>query len=173
MIRPAYHNAFRLRTVDGFAFTDAIEIHTIELSKVVRADDNCQVRRPLEQWIHFFLEAKGATVEGLRARLFDPVFDKAIGVLEMIQKTPEQRRHYEDRLRLERDEKARMQAAIEEGKAQGKAEGKAEEKVNTIRLLEGLLRMETTSMTELQGQSLDDLDRRITDLQLHLRNRIG
>jgi hypothetical protein len=66
-----------------------------------------------------------------------------------------------------------MQAAIEEGKAQGKAEGKAEEKVNTIRLLEGLLRMETTSMTELQGQSLDDLDRRITDLQLHLRNRIG
>jgi hypothetical protein len=41
MIRPAYHNAFRLRTVDGFAFTDAIEIHTSELSKVVRADDNC------------------------------------------------------------------------------------------------------------------------------------
>jgi len=87
-------------------------------------------------------------VEGLRSRLFDPVFDKALGVLEMIQKTPEQRRHYEDSLRLERDEKARMQAAIEDGKA----EGKAEEKANTIRLLEGLLRMETTSMAELQGQ---------------------
>jgi predicted transposase/invertase (TIGR01784 family) len=179
--RPAYHNSFRMRTVDGFEFTDSLEIHTIELSKVTRAKDNWQVRGPLEQWIHFFLEAKGSTMEGLRERLVDPVFEKAIGVLEMIQKTPEQRRQYEDRLRAERDEKARLQAAIEEGeargeargKAEGKAEGKSEEKASTIRLLQGLLMQELASIADLQAQSLEELDRRIADLQLQLRNRIG
>ncbi len=175
--RPAYHNAFRMRTVDGFEFTDSLEIHTIELSKVTRAKDNWQVRGALEQWIHFFLEAKGSTMEGLRERLVDPVFEKAIGVLEMIQKTPEQRRQYEDRLRAERDEKARLQAAIEEGEArgkvEGKAEGKSEEKANTIRLLQGLLMQELASIEDLKTQSLEELDSRIGDLQLQLRNRIG
>jgi predicted transposase/invertase (TIGR01784 family) len=146
---------------------------TIELSKVKIARDNWQVRGPLEQWIHFFLEAKGSTVEGLRGRLFDPVFEKAIGVLEMIQKTPEQRRQYEDRLRAERDEKARLQTAIEEGEARGKAEGKSEEKANTIRLLQGLLMQELSSTADLQAQPLEELDRRIADLQLQFRNRIG
>jgi predicted transposase YdaD len=95
----------------------------------------------------------------------------------MIQKTPEQRRQYEDRLRAERDEKARLQAAIEEGeargKAEGKAEGKSEEKANTIRLLQGLLMLELASTADLQAQPLEELDRRIADLQLQLRNRIG
>lgn len=108
-------------------------------------------------------------MEGLRERLFDPVFEKAIGVLEMIQKTPEQRRQYEDRLRAERDEKARLLAAIEEGEARGKAE----EKANTIRLLQSLLMQELASIMDLQAQSLEELDRRIGDLKLQLRNRIG
>ena len=51
--RPAYHNAFRMRIVDGFEFTGSLEIHPIELSKVTLAKDNSQVRGPLEQWIHF------------------------------------------------------------------------------------------------------------------------
>jgi predicted transposase YdaD len=95
----------------------------------------------------------------------------------MIQKTPEQRRQYEDRLRAERDEKARLQAAIEEGEARGEARGevrgKVEEKANTIRLLQGLLMQELASITDLQARSLEDLDSRIGDLQLQLRNRIG
>jgi hypothetical protein len=115
-----------MRTVDGFEFTDSLEIHTIELSKVTRAKDNWQVRGPLEQWIHFFLEAKGSTMKGLRERPVDPVFEKVNGVPEMAQKPPEQRRQYEDRLRAERDEKTRLQAAIEEVEARGKLEGKAE-----------------------------------------------
>lgn len=100
-----------------------------------------------------------------------------IEILEMIQKTPEQRRQYEDRLRVERDENARLQAAIEEGEARGeargKAEGKSEEKASTIRLLQGLLMQELVSIADLQAQSLEELDRRIADLQLQLRNRIG
>jgi predicted transposase YdaD len=95
----------------------------------------------------------------------------------MIQKTPEQRRQYEDRLRAERDEKARLQAAIEEGEARGEARGevrgKVEEKANTIRLLQGLLMQELASIADLQARSLEDLDSRIGDLQLQLRNRIG
>lgn len=124
-------------------------------------------------------------MEGLRERLVDPVFEKAIGVLEMIQKTPEQRRQYEDRLRAERDEKARLQAAIEEGEArgeargkaegkeEGKAEGKSEEKANTIHLLQGLLMQELASISDLRSKTLEELDFHIADLQLQLRNRIG
>ena len=60
-----------------------------------------------------------------------------------------------------------------QARKEGKAEGKAEEKANTIRLLQGLLLQELASIEDLQSQSLEELDSRIADLQLQLRNRIG
>ena len=162
--RPAFQHAFRLRTKDGFEFTDGLEIHTIELPKYLSSGDNSRYRSQLEQWIYFFLNAKGSSAEQLRRELVDSIFDKAIGVLEMIQRTPDKRRQYDDRIKLERDEQARLLAATEEGKAK--------EKINTIRMLQALLQIEPTSMDELQSLSAELLDVRISELQSQLRRRI-
>ena len=82
----------------------------------------------------------------------------------MIQRTPDKRRQYDDRIKLERDEQARLLAATEEGKAK--------EKINTIRMLQALLQIEPTSMDELQSLSAELLDVRISELQSQLRRRI-
>ncbi len=90
----------------------------------------------------------------------------------MIQRTPEERRRYNDRLKFERDEKARLLWALEEGKAEGKVVGKTEEKMSTINMLESVLQIEQTPMPELQACSLSMLDARIEDLKNRLRSRM-
>jgi flagellar biosynthesis/type III secretory pathway protein FliH len=59
-------------------------------------------------------------------RLGDPIFAEAIGVLEMIAKTPRDRQLYEARVKMQRDEKARLEAAILEGLRRGRAEGRTQ-----------------------------------------------
>jgi flagellar biosynthesis/type III secretory pathway protein FliH len=84
------------------------------------------VSDPIEQWLYFFASAEGSTPDELTARLADPVFAEATGVLEMISKDPLERVLYEFRLKAERDEIARREQAIRDGQEQGLAEGLAE-----------------------------------------------
>jgi flagellar biosynthesis/type III secretory pathway protein FliH len=84
------------------------------------------VSDPIEQWLYFFAAAEGSTPDELTARLADPVFAEATGVLEMISKDHLERVLYEFRLKAERDEIARTEQAIRDGQEQGLAEGLAE-----------------------------------------------
>ena len=56
------------------------------------------IEDPTEQWLYFFRRAGKSTAKELIARLPDPVFAEAIGVLEMIAQNPEERRLYNERL---------------------------------------------------------------------------
>lgn len=103
----AYHQEFRLRTRQGLELTHCLEIHLLELLKYPRPSDNKEVVDPLDQWMDFFRNALGSTPEALKKRLSSPIFEEAIGVLEMISKTPEQRRHYDARLKWQLDENTR------------------------------------------------------------------
>jgi len=100
-------------------------------------------------------------------RLPDPVFKRAVGVLEMISRTPDQRRHYDARLKWELDENTRIQTAFEEGEARGETRVRIE----LIRTLENLLQMQTSSDAELRGKSVEELRQRAQYLQELIRNR--
>ena len=113
--------------------------------------------------MYFFRRAEGSTVEELLDRLPDPVFKRAVGVLEMISRTPDQRRHYDARLKWELDENTRIQTAFEEGEALGRIE--------LIRTLENLLQMQISSDAELRGKSIEELRQRAQYLQELIRNR--
>jgi len=54
----------------------------------------------------------------------------------MISRTPDQRRHYDERLKWELDENSRIQTAFEEGEIKGREEG---EVVGKNRMLQDLL----------------------------------
>jgi hypothetical protein len=54
----------------------------------------------------------------------------------MISRTPDQRRHYDARLKWELDENSRIQTAFEEGEIKGREEG---EVVGKNRMLQDLL----------------------------------
>ena len=144
-----------------------MEIHLLELPKYSPVDDNESIADPRDQWMYFFRRAEGSTVEELLDRLPDPVFQRAVGVLEMISRTPEQRRHYDARLKWELDEKTRIQTAFEEGEARGEARVRIE----LIRTLENLLQMQISSDAELRGKSIEELRQRAQYLQELIRNR--
>jgi len=98
-------------------------------------------------------------------------------ILEMIQRTPDQRSQYELRLKAQRDDRARLQQARAEGEELGRAEGeelgraegKAEGKlIGRIETLNGLLGMQ---LCPLDGLSVDELLSIADDLQRQLRER--
>jgi len=119
--------------------------------------------------MYIFRRAKGSTVDELLEQLPDPVFERAAGVLEMISRTPNQRRHYDARLRWEFDENTRIQTAFEEGEAKGEARVRVE----LIRTLEELLQMQVSSDAELQSKSLEELQERAQFLREMIRKRPG
>ena len=93
----------------------------------------------------------------------------------MISRTPDQRRHYDARLKWELDENTRIQTAFEEGEAkgmiEGEARGEARVRIELIRTLENLLQMQISSDAELRGKSLEELRQRAENLQELIRNR--
>ncbi|MFM8189883.1 MAG: hypothetical protein ACKN85_15490 [Pirellula sp.] len=125
------------------------EIHLLELPKYSPVDDNEVIADPRDH------------------RLPDPVFQRAVGVLEMISRTPDQRRHYDARLKWELDENTKIQTAFEEGEARGEARVRIE----LIRTLENLLQMQISSDAELRGKSVEELRQRAQYLQEMMRNR--
>ncbi|WP_146514776.1 hypothetical protein [Rubripirellula amarantea] len=102
-------------------------------------------------------------------RLPDPIFEEATGVLEMIAKNPEERQHYEDRLKAERDEWARTAQA----KLEGIEEGQRNERARTVKMLRDIVGELTPSDEKLADLSLDELAAIETELQRRLRDRTG
>ena len=159
---PDLHLDFRLRTRGGLDLTDCLQIHLLELPKYAPPGDNRQARitDPLEEWAYFFRRAGESTAEELNERLVDPVFSEAAGVLEMIAKSPEERRYYEARLKMQRDEQARLEAAEARGAAIGR-----------VRLLQQLAGVPESSVESLRQQTLEELAEIESDLQRRLRER--
>ena len=111
--------AFELRTANGLSLTDCFQVHVIELPKYVIPSDKDPITDPVEQWLYFFRDAANCTPEELARRLPHPLFEEAIGALERIAKTPEERQAYDGRLKDQRDEWVRTAQAKLEGIKQG------------------------------------------------------
>ncbi len=154
------HLDFQLRTAEGERLTDCLQIHLLELPKYDPATDNVVPPDPISQWAHFFRFAASSTAEALHRLLPDPVFTEAIGVLEMIARNPEEKRFYESRLRMQRDEQARLEAAEERGEAIGR-----------VRVLQSLAGVKESTVEQLRSKSLDELAAMEFELKRQLRGR--
>ncbi len=160
------HSDFRLRSRDGsLDLTDSLQIHLLELPKYPIPSDNRVISDPVEAWMYFFRRAAEMTIEDINQRFSSPAFTEAAQVLDMIQRTPEQRSQYELRLKAQRDERARLEQARADGEARGEARGEATGRIKT---LQELLEIESTS---LDGFSVEQLAEIATDLQRQLRER--
>jgi predicted transposase/invertase (TIGR01784 family) len=118
------HLDFRLRNSrHQLVLTDDIQIHFLELPKYNRDRQPVAAAGPLEKWAYFFRYASQLTPVEIGGRLVDAEFSEAAGVLEMIAQSPKEREMYEARLKFERDQAWRINAAKNEGRAEGRAEG--------------------------------------------------
>jgi len=166
---PDLHLDFRLRSEKpALTLSDALQIHLLELPKYALPSDNEPITEPLEQWSYFFRRSQHLTIEELTSRLPHPVFTEAAKVLEMISRTPEDRALYEARLKLQRDEQSRLEAAEARGRAEGRAQG---ELIGKIQLLQGILNEPEQSSDELMTLSEEELNTLLTSLQKRLRSR--
>lgn len=158
---PDMHLDFRFREDrHGEVLTDDIQIHTIELPKYERPVNNERITEPLEKWAYFLRFASTSTPAELVDWLADEEFSEATGVLEMISKTPNERALYQSRLKFQRDERARMLNARQEGV-----------QIGTIRMLQQVLGVSESSIEELGQLDLATLESLAADLQSQLPSR--
>jgi flagellar biosynthesis/type III secretory pathway protein FliH len=130
----------------------------------------------LEKWLYFFRFAADLSLEDIEERLSDSIFLEAAGVLQMISQTPRERELYEARVKLERDEAARLLGAREEGLEEGLEKGRLEGKrigklVGVIQTLQQLLGEEVSLSEDLEVQPEKDLESLVETLQSRLRDR--
>ncbi|OYP36348.1 Rpn family recombination-promoting nuclease/putative transposase [Rhodopirellula sp. MGV] len=170
------HLDFQLRSKTGERLTDCLQIHLLELPKYVPDEDNELSSDSIRQWMHFFQFAATSTPEELHHKLPDPAFTEAIGVLEMIARNPEERRYYESRLKMQRDEQARLEAAEERGEARGEARGQAigearGQAIGRVRVLQSLAGVEESTVEQLRCKTLEELSAMEAILKQQLRDR--
>ena len=103
------HLRFKLHdSAENVTLDAPIEIHLIEMPKYELAPELVGNATDLEKWVFFFQHAHEYDAVSLSALLADPVLDQAIGVLEMIARTPDLRVLYDDFAKAERDRKSLM-----------------------------------------------------------------
>ncbi len=170
------HLDFRLMNAKhALTLTDHLQIHLLELPKYTPPRHNEAITDPIEQWCYFFRSARELTPLELSRRLPDPAFTEATGVLEMIARDPEQRSLYDARLKMERDARAKLDFAREEGIQQGLEQGlergRLNERIRIVQVLRDIVGDESPKDSELTLLSLDDLAAFESEFQRRLRER--
>lgn len=124
------HLRFALADLEqGVCLTDRLQIHTIELGKYNQNAATVLVADSLEKWTYFLNHSAELEAAELQQLLPEAAYLKAIGIIEMISHSPEQRRLHDARLRAQRDYFSEIQGARLEGRAEG-------ELIGRIRVLE-------------------------------------
>jgi predicted transposase/invertase (TIGR01784 family) len=181
---PAGHLTFTLSNLQhGIQFTEHFQIHTVELPKYTAGASECQIGASLEKWAWLFQRAEELDAEQLRSVLPEVPYQKMIGILEMISKTPNQRHIYDSQQRAARDRawelkavELEIQAARREGLATGQRIGREEGReegmqIGQIRILEQLLNDHPTADELLASLTLSELHERVSLLKDRLNRR--
>lgn len=117
MESPEYHHIFQLRDSLGIKFTDVIEIHTLELTKIPNCTDNTKKY----DWLKFIRAEKED--DFMLATKKNPVIKKAYAELRRLSADEEAQRLAENREKALRDEYARNKFNYDKGVREGIREG--------------------------------------------------
>ena len=158
--------------------TQHFQVHTVELPKYNFEQDDIPTLPQLSQWAFLLKLAPHLDADRLRELFTEAPFHKAIGVMEMISQTPEQRRIHDARMRALRDYESVIEGATfqarQEGLREGRQEGRQEgQRIGQIQLLQQLLNDPISDESELVGMPLPQLHEMVQQLQARLTQRSG
>ncbi len=147
---------------------DQLQLHLVELTSYNVREEQLGEASALEILAFFLSNAHRFDADQLRRLLPNPVYQKAIGILEMISREPDLRLIYDDRAKEEKDRFSFVKDARAEGRVEGLAKGREEglEKgklTGNIQMLQNLLGEPVASDAELT-----DLDNKTLRAQIHL-----
>ena len=165
---PDLHLDFRLRETSGSIFTDDLQIHLLELSKLNVSTQDVYHATPIERRAYFLRNAELLSIDEISKLFPDREITEAAGVLEMISQTPDQRWLYNARLKAQLDDAARMEYACDVGREEGIKRG---ELLGRIKLCRELLNVPELTPEELTGLDLCQLNEQVEQLQQQLRTR--
>ncbi len=118
------HHIFRLyEKNDNFLLTEDLEIHTIELPKL--KDESIQ-SDILMKWFAFLKVNEKTGMEEFRMHIQEPMIEKAVSILNIINQDPATRRLYQMREKALRDHLNMIETAEEVGMKKGMEKGKEE-----------------------------------------------
>ena len=152
--------------------TDNFEFHIFELPKFRATSDNVSELPADEKWLYLLTRAADVEPDVLAGQLGESAYREAIGVLEMISKSPEDLQYYEDRLKFLRDERGKLAAAREEGREEGRQEGRQEGKLaGMVQALQEYLGDRVSTDEELLASSVAVLTAQLQQLRERLNKR--
>jgi predicted transposase/invertase (TIGR01784 family) len=150
-----YHHRFRMHDREaGVEFSDAQEIHTLELTKLPKASDG----GPLLNWLRFLAAKTEGEFE--MAAQNDVAVGKAWTVLKELSADERTRLEAEAREKWRRDYEAYLDDAEIRGRAEGKAEGLEEGEIKGLAKgleegdIKGLAKGKTEGLVEGQIQGI-------------------
>nr|WP_018305212.1 Rpn family recombination-promoting nuclease/putative transposase [Desulfitobacterium hafniense] len=165
-----YHNVFHLyEDEEKFQLTDALEMHFMELPKLLAKWRNREISPWENELVRWLLLLEGAdnqeilqTLEEIAMK--DPVLHQAMTAWEETSDDPRIREAYFDRRKAVLDEKAaireaelRLKEALEKGRVAGIAAGKAEVAKKLLNLGFEITKVaEATGLSEKDIKSLKD-----------------
>ncbi len=160
----------------GDLFSDDLQIHTLELTKLRVERENLGRTTPAERWAYFLLHAETMSGAEVQELLREPEFVEAAGVLEMINQTPAQLQAYRARRKFQMDEIARLDYARSEGLEEGEQKGleKGLEKgelIGQIGVLQSIFGVSTPTREELLVSNIPELTAIVRQLQQQLTRR--
>lgn len=129
----------------------------------------------LEQWCYWIKHSHEHTEEELRALLPELEFLQATRELTEINQVTVEKHMYDSREKAALDFESGLMDAREEGISlgieKGRDLGRQEGEIKLIRTLQELLGVPMSDETDLQSQSLEQLQKLAADLRSQLRNR--
>ena len=107
----------------GRSIDNAIEVHTVELTKYNRHSGSISTANKLEQWAFLLLHAQDFEADELNRLLPGIDFKTAIDSIQIISAKTEDKQMYDQREKAQRDYEWAISGAREEGIEKGREEG--------------------------------------------------
>jgi len=175
----AHHRFQMLDRKSNRELENAIEVHTVELTKYNLDEGSSAQRSKLEQWAFLMLRAQDYDAVTLKRLLPGIEFETAIDTIEIISAKTEDKQMYDQREKAQRDYEWALSGAREEGREEGREQGIqfGEERgrkfavIDSVRMLEELLGEQQSDAGALMAKSLETLSARIIELKHQLRDR--
>jgi predicted transposase/invertase (TIGR01784 family) len=172
----AHHRFQMVDRESGRELSNAIEVHTIEMTKYRLDERTIAKASKLEQWVFLLLFAQDYDADSLRRLLTGIEFESAISTIEIISAKTEDKQMYDQREKAQRDYEWAISGAREEGREEGMEKGmeKGIEQglvAGRIQLLQELLGETPTATASLRNLELDALRSQLETLQQRLRDR--
>lgn len=171
-----YHLTFELRERrHQTLFTDQMAVHILELAKFHKTAE--ELVTPLDCWLYFLRHATALDLGSLPRSLEVPELRWALGDLTMMSQSELERERYESYLKKQRDIYTAMAEKLDEGlvrgRAEGRQEGQAEARCDDIRYLQEMLGRDVSSLNDLRGIPLPELERLALRLRAELRAKLA